>query len=321
MVARLRYEICKRGLYCSQPDSLAHDHTGNYSTALSKLNTPELQVADNDYAVDLVIEKIAHSKYADSTLIFVIEDDAQNGGDHVDAHRSTAFIVGPYVRQGAVVSTRYNTINFLRTIERVLGLAPVHLTDSVAQPMADVFDVNQSSWTYTATPSAILYNNTLPLPPKAAGLQAGCGVLKPRTNDIDPRFAVTWAPQALAGRTVFRGGFGIYHGDGQLEDQNLPASNDQVHYSLITRETPDLSYPIDPFLASAHGILPPRAQNRNRKDEYSSQWSIAVQQELPLKITGTVSYAGNKGTDLQTITYTNIVDPLTGMRPHPGLGR
>ena len=120
---------------------------------------------------------------------------------------------------------------------------------------------------------------------------------------------------------MFRGGFGICHGDGQLEDQNLPASNDQVHYSLITRETPDLSYPIDPFLASAHGILSPRAQNRNRKDEYSSQWSIAVQQELPLKITGTVSHAGNKGTDLQTITYTNIVDPLTGMRPYPGLGR
>ena len=157
---------------------LPHDHTGNYSTALSGVNTPELQVADNDYAVGLVIDKIAHSNYADSTLIFVIEDDAQNGGDHVDAHRSTAFIAGPYVRHGAVVSTQYNTINFLRTIERVLGLPPVHLPDSVAQAMADVFDTNQTTWTYSAGPSPILYNTSLPLPAKAAGLH----VPKPTHN-------------------------------------------------------------------------------------------------------------------------------------------
>ncbi len=150
---------------------LPHDHTGNFSTALSGVNTPELEVADNDYAVGLVIDKIAHSAYASDTLVFVIEDDAQNGGDHVDAHRSTAFIVGAYVKHGALVSTQYNTINFVRTMERILGLAPIHLTDALAQPMADVFDTAQSSWTYTAAPSAMLYNTSLPLPPKAAGLQ------------------------------------------------------------------------------------------------------------------------------------------------------
>ncbi len=150
---------------------LPHDHTGNYTTALAGVNTPELQVADNDYAVGLIIDKIAHSAYADSTLVFVIEDDAQNGADHVDAHRSTAFIAGPYVKHGAVVSTEYNTISFLRTMERVLGLQPVHLTDAVAQPMADVFDTAQASWTYTATPSAMLYNTTLPLPTRSASLR------------------------------------------------------------------------------------------------------------------------------------------------------
>ena len=149
---------------------LPHDHTGNFTTALAGVNTPELQVADNDYAVGLVIDKIAHSAYADSTLIFVIEDDAQNGGDHVDAHRSVAFIAGPYVKHGAVVSTQYNTINFGRTMERILGLPPSHLTDAVAQPMADVFDTTQAAWTYHAEPSAMLYNTTLPLPPRAAGL-------------------------------------------------------------------------------------------------------------------------------------------------------
>jgi DNA-binding beta-propeller fold protein YncE len=150
---------------------LPHNHTGNFSTALAGVNTPELEVADNDYAVGLIADKIAHSAYADSTLIIAIEDDAQNGGDHVDAHRSTAFIVGPYVKQGgSVVSTQYNTINIIRTIERVLGLEPLHLTDAVAQPMADIFDVRQSKWTYTAAPAPILYNTSLPLPPKPVAL-------------------------------------------------------------------------------------------------------------------------------------------------------
>ena len=86
------------------------------------MNTPELEQADNDYAVGLLVQKIANSRYANDTLIFVIEDDAQDGGDHVDSHRSIAFVAGAYVKQGAVVSTQYNTLNFLRTIEEVLGL-------------------------------------------------------------------------------------------------------------------------------------------------------------------------------------------------------
>jgi hypothetical protein len=150
---------------------MPHNHTGNYTTALAGVNTPELQVADNDYAVGKLVQFIANSAYASNTLVFVIEDDAQNGGDHVDAHRSTAFIVGPYVKQGgAVVSTQYNTINFVRTIERVLGLAPNHLTDAIALPMADVFDTTQTTWTYSATPSAYLYSTTLPLPAPQTGL-------------------------------------------------------------------------------------------------------------------------------------------------------
>jgi YVTN family beta-propeller protein len=157
---------------------LMHDHTGNFSTALNGLNTPELQVADNDYAVGLVVQKIASSQYAGNTLIFVIEDDAQDGGDHVDAHRSTAFVVGPYVKQHAVVSTSYNTVSMVRTIEEILGLDPLNLNDSVALPMTDVFNVNQAKWNYTATPSAMLYNTTLPLPAKSASLK----VPKPTHN-------------------------------------------------------------------------------------------------------------------------------------------
>ena len=145
---------------------LAHDHTGNFSTALLGINTPELQIADNDYAVGLVAQAVAHSQYKDNTLIFVIEDDAQDGADHVDAHRSTAFVIGPYVKQHAVVSHAYNTVNLVRTIEDVLGIGHLNLNDAVAAPMADVFDIHQKQWNYTAEPSQLLYNTQLPLPPR-----------------------------------------------------------------------------------------------------------------------------------------------------------
>ena len=69
---------------------LAHDHLGLFNEAVDGVNTVETEIADNDYAVGLLVEKVAHSKYAKDTLIFVIEDDAQNGPDHVDAHRSLA---------------------------------------------------------------------------------------------------------------------------------------------------------------------------------------------------------------------------------------
>ena len=126
--------------------------------------------ADNDYAVGLLVQKIANSRYANNTLIFVIEDDAQDGGDHVDSHRSIAFVAGAYVKQGALVSTQYNTINFLRTMEEVLGLPPMNLNDALARPMADIFNTTPSPWSFTATPSPILYSTALPLPPKPAGL-------------------------------------------------------------------------------------------------------------------------------------------------------
>jgi len=140
-----------------------HDHTGNFSTAIAGVNTPDLDVADNDYAVGLLIQQIANSQYKNNTLIFVIEDDSQDGGDHVDSHRSIAYIIGPYVKQNAVVSTQYNTTDFVRTIETVLGLQPMNLNDALAVPMADVFDLTQTTWNYTATPSPLLANTTLPI--------------------------------------------------------------------------------------------------------------------------------------------------------------
>ncbi len=151
---------------------LMHDHFGDYATAIDGVNTPEVQIADNDYAVGLLVETVAHSKFKNDTLVFVIEDDAQDGGDHVDAHRSTAFVVGPYVKHGFVDSQRYNTVSMLRTIEEILGIKPLNLNDAHARPMVDAFDLKQAEWSYTATPSAYLGKTKLPIPaarlPRAA---------------------------------------------------------------------------------------------------------------------------------------------------------
>jgi len=144
---------------------LAHDHFGDFGTALYGLNTPAMQIADNDYAIGQVAEKVANSPYRDDTLIFVIEDDAQDGPDHVDAHRSIAYVIGPYVKQGAVVSERYTTVGMVRTIEAILGLQPSSLFSAAAPQMTEVFDLNQPTWSYRAVVPDLLRQSELPLPP------------------------------------------------------------------------------------------------------------------------------------------------------------
>ena len=152
---------------------LAHDHTGSFGKGLDGVDTVETELADNDYAVGLLVEKVSHSPFAKDTLIFVVEDDAQDGPDHVDAHRSIAFVAGPYVRQGVVVSHRYATVDLLRTIEDVLGVGPMGLNDALAQPMAEVFDTGHAAWTFAARVPAVLRTTALPLPPVRIA-QAAC---------------------------------------------------------------------------------------------------------------------------------------------------
>ena len=147
---------------------LSHDHMGKFATALDGVNTPELQQADDDYAVGLLVQDVAQSRFRADTLIFIIEDDAQDGPDHVDAHRSTAYVAGPYVKQGAVVSQRYTTVSMLRTIEDVLGIEHLSLFDATQRPMTEVFSLSKTGWTFSASPSAYLYATTLPLPTRHA---------------------------------------------------------------------------------------------------------------------------------------------------------
>ena len=78
---------------------LSHDHTGSFATALGAVNTPETQQADDDVSVGLLVQAIAKSPYAADTLVIVTEDDCQDGPDHVDSHRATTYMVGPYVKK------------------------------------------------------------------------------------------------------------------------------------------------------------------------------------------------------------------------------
>ena len=168
-----------------------HDHTGNFGKGLDGVNTVETELADNDYAVGLIVEKVARSPFAADTLIFVVEDDAQDGPDHVDAHRSIALVAGPYVKQGAVVHHRYNTVNLLRTMEGVLGLEPMGLNDALAESMDEVFDIRQTGWSFTAKVPAVLRSTALPLPPLAAA-RAACRA--------QPRRSAAWWAAAMKGQ-------------------------------------------------------------------------------------------------------------------------
>jgi YVTN family beta-propeller protein len=133
---------------------LMRDHLGDFGQSIDGLDTPEAQVADNDYAVGKLVQAVAHSPYARSTLIIIIEDDAQDGPDHVDAHRSVCFFAGPYLKHHAVVSERYSTVNVLATIEDILGIEHLSIYDAYQRPMSAVFDLEHEHWTFTATEPA-----------------------------------------------------------------------------------------------------------------------------------------------------------------------
>jgi YVTN family beta-propeller protein len=133
-----------------------NDHFGNFSSNIAHLENPLAQMASNDYALGRLVEAVSNSPYWKDTAIFVVEDDAQNGPDHVDAHRSTVFIASPYTKSGAVIHTNYNSTNVLRTIEDILGVNYLGLNDANAVPMSDVFIKEPNLQPYVAPIPGIL---------------------------------------------------------------------------------------------------------------------------------------------------------------------
>ncbi|MGE3311533.1 MAG: bifunctional YncE family protein/alkaline phosphatase family protein, partial [Limisphaerales bacterium] len=134
---------------------LPNDHTSG--TSRGKL-TPTAFVAENDLAFGRVIEAISHSRFWPETAVFVVEDDAQNGPDHVDAHRTVAYVISPYVRRGTVDSTLYSTASMLRTMEMILGLDPMSQFDASAMPMLAPFGPKSDMRPYVALPAQVDLN-------------------------------------------------------------------------------------------------------------------------------------------------------------------
>ncbi len=162
------------------------------------------------------------------------------------------------------------------------------------------------------------------------GPQGFCGVGasfgRPNYGDIDPRIAFAWAP-TKSGHTVIRGGAGIYHEDGQLDDQTLPISNEVYAYSLASSSTATYSYQgeqqLYTTLSTTPGSISPKDDDRRRKDTYVSQWGLSVQQALPANFVGTISYVGSAGTHLLTLSEVNVCQLGSNpcVRPYPAFGQ
>ena len=126
--------------------------------------TPSACVADNDLAFGRIIESFSKSRFWKETVIFGIEDDPQNGFDHVSGYRTTAYCVSPYTKRGAVVSTQYNTTSLLRTIEQILGLPPMNQFDATATPMFDCFTETPDFSPFECVPNQIPLDQMNPEP-------------------------------------------------------------------------------------------------------------------------------------------------------------
>jgi YVTN family beta-propeller protein len=131
---------------------LPNDHTAGTRPGMP---TPEAAVADNDLALGRIVEAVSKSKFWKETCIFVVQDDPQNGFDHIDGHRTVAMVVSPYTKRGIVDSTNYNQTSMVRTIELCLGLPPMNQLDASATPMSACFTDTPDFTPYTAVPNRI----------------------------------------------------------------------------------------------------------------------------------------------------------------------
>jgi YVTN family beta-propeller protein len=140
---------------------LPNDHT---SATKFGSPTPEAQVADNDLAVGQVVEAVSHSKFWKDTCIFAIEDDPQNGWDHVSGYRTTAYVASAYTKRSAVVHTQYNQTSLLRTMELMLGLPPMNQMDATATPMFDCFTATPDFTAFDAVTNQVPLDEMNPAP-------------------------------------------------------------------------------------------------------------------------------------------------------------
>jgi len=132
--------------------ALPNDHSAGLRPGYP---TPRAMVADNDYALGMIIEAFTKSRFWENTVIFVVEDDSQSGWDHVSAFRTVSLVISPYSRLKTVNSTHYTQPSMVRTIEQILGLQPMNIQDAIANPMFDCFGSIPDKTPYIAVPNNI----------------------------------------------------------------------------------------------------------------------------------------------------------------------
>jgi YVTN family beta-propeller protein len=140
---------------------LPNDHTSGTQAGSP---TPAAHVADNDLAFGQIVEAISHSKFWPETCIMAIEDDPQSGWDHVSGFRTTAYVISPYTKRDQVVSTQYNQVSLIRTLELILGLPPMNQIDAIATPMFDCFTATPDFTPFTAVTNKVRLDEVNPEP-------------------------------------------------------------------------------------------------------------------------------------------------------------
>ena len=132
--------------------SLPNDHTAGTAP---NFPVPEAMVADNDLALGRIIEAITNSRFWDSTVVFVTEDDSQSGWDHISSYRTTCLVISPYSKMGKTIHTNYNQTSMVRTIEQILGIPPMNVIDATALPMFDCFTDTKQTYQYQVIPNKV----------------------------------------------------------------------------------------------------------------------------------------------------------------------
>jgi len=177
--------VARRTLPALEIVRFPNDHTRGTSPGAA---TPQSYVADSDLALGRLVDKVSHSPYWRSTAILVTEDDAQNGSDHVDAHRTVALAVSPWTQTGRVDSTHYDTASMVATAEGLLGLPPMSIVDARVSRMWGAFATHPDTSPYTARqPSVVPYGDPgAPTNPATAAMASASKRMNFREADATP---------------------------------------------------------------------------------------------------------------------------------------
>jgi hypothetical protein len=195
---------------------LPDDHTAGVGTGDPN---PTSEVADNDLALGRMISSITHSKFWKDSAIFVMEDDAQNGVDHVDGHRAPLLVVSPYAQRGVVVNTYYSQINVVKTAEQILGIAPMNQEDRAASPMWDAFTSTPNFTPYTVVPNQISLTTGL--------TKAANGKLVPASA---AKQGIPAAVRGIYAQWVVWSRNGRFNGKGAIQDFANPAQLNRLDW-------------------------------------------------------------------------------------------